>query len=107
MLVKEYKESLLLDSFAVFVHQAISPYDEKEKNRSASILRTMNINYRYEFIVAGQKPYELKDMKMTVWPEETANSDGYGCIMGDFTLDNVKFKDTGNPRIIKHDSTIK
>ncbi len=107
VLIKEYKDTLLLGSFRVFVWPAESPDDKRDKDRSATIDRTMNINYRYEFVVPGQRPYELKDMKMVIWSQETENSDGYGCVMGDFTLDDVVFEQIGNPSIIKRDTTNK
>lgn len=104
VLVKEYNDKLFVDSFRIFVWPAEDSYDRTEKERSATIFRTMNINNRYEFLVSGQKPYELKNMKMILWSQETENSNGYGCEMGDFTLDGVEFKGIGNPTIQKRDS---
>ena len=107
VLMKEYNDTLLVDSFRIFVWPAESPYDKREKKRWTAIERTMNINNRYEFIVSGQKPYELKNMKMVIWSQDTENSNGYGCEMGDFTLDGVEFKQVGNPTILKRDTTTK
>lgn len=62
----------------------------------------MNINYRYEFIIPGQQPYELKEMKMVTFAVETENSVGYICEMRAFILDGIKFTDQGNPVLLKH-----
>ena len=76
-------------------------FEKREKKRSAVVLREMNINYRYEFIIPGQQPYELKEMKMVTFAAETENSTGYICEMIAFTLNGIKFTDQGNPVLLK------
>ena len=106
ILIREYKDTTLLNSFKIFVWPAQSPSDKEQKIRSGTISRTLKIKYKYTFIVPGQKPYELSDMKMIMWAQWTQTSEGYGCVMGDFSLDGVKFKHEGNLSILKRDSTV-
>lgn len=101
VLVKEYNNMILLDSFKFFVFPSQDPLEKENKTRSGTISRTMNVKYTYQFIIPGQKPYELANMKMVVWSQWTMNSEGYGCVMGDFSLDGVKFEHVGNPEIKK------
>ncbi len=103
--VEEYNDTVLLDSFKVFVMPAQNPSDKKRKERSATIERTMNIKYKYLFMLPGQKPYELANMKMIMWPQYTMTSEGWGCEMGDYTIDGVRFEDNANPTFIKRDTS--
>lgn len=102
--VKEYKDSVLLDSFKVFVRPAQSPTDKEIKERRVTIDRPMNVKYRYHFIVPGQRPYELVDMKMVMWAQYTMTSEGWGCEMADYTIDGEKFEDRPNPTFLKRDA---
>jgi hypothetical protein len=101
--VKEYKDTTLLDSFRVFVPRANSA-DELLKQRSTNIGRKMNIKYKYLFIVPGQNPYELDNMKMIMWHQNTERSEGWGCVMGDYTIDGKRFEHNANPTFIKRES---
>jgi hypothetical protein len=101
VLIKEYKDRTLTDSFKIFVFPSESPWDKEHKSRSGTISRTMNIKYDYDFIIPGQKPYRLSNIKMIVKPQWTMFSEGYGCEPGDFMLDGVKYENVGNPQITK------
>src|SRR5688572_6717508 len=68
ILVKEYKDEILLDSFKIFV-SADQGHDKERKDRNSTINRTMNIKHEYHFMVPGQKPYELANMKMIMWAQ--------------------------------------
>lgn len=98
ILVKEFNGNLLLDSFRVFAKPGQNAYN---KERSATIERTMNIKYKYLFIIPGQEPYELANMKMVMWSQWTMTSEGYGCVMGEYTIDGAKFEHNANPTFIK------
>lgn len=104
--VKEYKDSTLVDSFRVFVWPSQNPYDKERKERSATIERTMNIKNKYHFLLPGQKPYELANMKMIMWAQYTMTSEGWGCVMGDYTIDGVRFEHNANPTFIKRDTSV-
>jgi hypothetical protein len=97
VLIKEFKDNTLLDSFKIYVFPSQSPYDIEHKERSGTINRTMNTKHKYEFILPGQRPYELANMKMILW----SMYPGYGCKMGSFTLDGIKYQNNGNPEIRK------
>jgi len=106
IMVKEYNNTDVLDSFKVFVFPAQSPDEKERKERSATINRTMNIKYKYHFIIPGQKPYELANMKMIMWAQFTMNSEGWGCVMGNFTIDGVKYEHDANPTFVKREMSI-
>jgi hypothetical protein len=40
-------------------------------------------------------------MKMITWSQWTMSSEGYGCVMGDFSIDGIKHKHEGNPVFVK------
>ena len=102
--VKEYKDMIFLDSFSVFVWPSQNPNNKERNERSASIKRAMNIKYKYHFLIPGQKPYELANMKMVMWAQYTMASEGWGCVMGDYTIDGVRFEHKANPTFIKRDT---
>jgi len=104
VMVKEYRDTKLLDSFKVFVSPSDNPTDKERKERSATINRKMNIKNKYLFIIPGQKPYELANMKMIMWAQFTMNAENWACVMGEYTLDGQKFEHSANPAFIKRDS---
>ena len=95
--IKEFKNNILIDSFKIFVE----PAKNGMQKRSATIQRTMHTNYKYEFIINKEKPYELSNMEMIMWSEWTNDSENYGCEMGNYTLDGLTFKEQGNLNINK------
>jgi len=101
VLIKEYNDETLLDSFKIHVSPSGSPWQKEHKQRIGTISRTMNVKYNYHFIIPGQKPYVLSDMKMILWPECLHVSKGYGCKMGDFRIDGVRYEQVTNPNIKK------
>jgi len=101
IMVKDYKDSILVDSFKIFVPPASDSIDRANKHRWASIERTMNIKHKYQFIIPGQKPYELTNMKMVMWAQYTNTSEGWGCIMADYTIDSERFEGVANPGFAK------
>ena len=104
VLVKEYNDTILVDEFKIFVRQAQSQYDIEQKNRSFLIARTMHTKHTYHFIVPGQEPFVLANMKMVMWAQYTESSEGWGCEMGNYTIDGVRFEYNANPMFIKRDS---
>ncbi|WMJ72962.1 hypothetical protein RCC89_07285 [Cytophagaceae bacterium ABcell3] len=102
--VKEYSDTSLLDTFSVFVSPSQSHYGKERKVRSASIERPMNVNYTYHFMLPGQEPYELSNMKMVMWSQFSMMSEGWGCVMGEYTIDGEKFEQSANPTFIKRET---
>lgn len=103
--VKQFKDSICLDSFRVFVPPAKSTYDRGRKERSVQIERPLQVQCTYHFVIPGHKPYELADMKMIMWAQYTQFSEGWGCVMGDYTLDGMHYTHDASPTLIKRDST--
>lgn len=99
--VNEYKDTTLIGSFVIEADPAISAYDVENKNRMATISRTMNIRNNYHFIIPGQKPYKLENMKMVMWAQFSMLSEGWGCVMGEYTLDGVRYEHSANPVLRK------
>ncbi|MES2515857.1 MAG: hypothetical protein V4580_17010 [Bacteroidota bacterium] len=101
VLIKEYKDSTLLDSFKLVVNPAQSPSDIKRKERSATIPKKLSIHNSYHFIIPSQTPYVLDNMNMVMWAHFTMSGEDWGCVMGDYTLDSVRFEHSSNPTFIK------
>lgn len=101
VLVKEYRDTICLDSFKIFV----SPmHDKARKERHASIGGIMDISHTYHMIISGQEPYVLANMKMVMWAQYTMTSEGWGCVMGDYTIDGVRHEHNANPCFYKRGS---
>ncbi|AWH86681.1 hypothetical protein HYN59_16910 [Flavobacterium album] len=101
IVVQEYNNAVLLDSFKMHVRPAENPLDVENKMRSGSTDRFFNVNYQYHFLIPGQKPFILANMKMVMWSQFTMFSEGYGCVMGDYTIDGIHFEHDGNPTFKK------
>lgn len=99
--VKEYNSNKLLATFKVDVPLAQGQWEKENKSRRATIQRTINLAHTYEFIVPGQKAYRLTDMKMIMWAQYTMNSEGWGCVMGEYSIDGVPFKHDATPTFTK------
>ncbi len=103
IIVKEYKDTVFIDSFRIFPSNSQSPDEKRRKIFVASISNTLNIKHRYQFIISGQKPYELSNMKMTMWPTYSQDQECYDCRMADYTIDGVIYQGYGNLTIAKRD----
>jgi len=62
-----------------------------------------NVNHSYEFILGNEKPYVLDNMEMIMWAQFTMLSEGWGCVMGKFTIDNKKYEHRSSIDIVKRD----
>jgi len=99
--VIEYNGTTPIDTFSISVSPARDDFDRKHKRRTGSTDREMNVDYTYHFLIPGQKPYVLSDMKMIIWAQYTMFSEGYGCVMGNYTIDGVRFEQDANPEFVK------
>ena len=99
--VKEYRGAQLLDSFQIKVEPPFDPWHRENKVYFAMIEKTVRIENKYLFIVRGQQPYVLDNMKMIMWAQYTMSSEGWGCQMGNYTIDSTRFKDNATPEFIK------
>lgn len=101
ILVRHYVDSLPKDSFNLHVDKAVGKWEKENKERTIQINRQLNIKDTYEFIIPGQKPYKLSNMKMVVWDQYTMSGEGHGCEMAEYTIDTIKFVDRPNPTFVK------
>ena len=101
LLVREYHDTILLDSFMIYVWPAQSPQDKQSKLRSATIAHPMCTRNRYHFVVPNMLLYVLADMKMIMWAQYTMGGEDWGCVMGDYTINGVRFKDNANPTFVR------
>ncbi len=101
VVVKEYDNKKLVSTFNVPVPPARDKFDRDARRRFAKIDRPVNLKHTYEISVPGQRPYRLANMKMITWPQYTMNSEGWGCVMGNYTIDDKKFERTATPEFIK------
>lgn len=60
-----------------------------------------NVNHSYEFILGNEEPYVLNNMEMIMWAQYTMGGEGWGCEMGNFTIDEEQFEGIGNICITK------
>lgn len=99
--VKEFENAKLVSTFRVPVPPSQDQRDRDYKIRRAKIDRTMILRHSYEFIIPGQRPYKLADMKMIMWAQYTMKSEGWGCVMGDYTIDGKRFEHDVTPEFVK------
>lgn len=99
--VREYENRKLVATFKVPVPPSQDPRDREFKMRRATINRTMNLKHAYEFIIPGQRPYNLSNMTMIMWAQYTMNSEGWGCVMGDYAIDGKRFEHDLTPEFVK------
>ncbi len=95
ILVRHIKAGTVADSFYVFVGKSETGYIQ------SPMYNPINIKGSYEFIIQGEAPYVLSDMKMVMWSQNTMFSEGFGCVMGDYKIDGVRFEHSANPKFIK------
>lgn len=101
ILVRHYVDSIPKDSFSLFVDKASGQWERDNKVRTILINRRLSVGDKYEFVIPGQKPYTLSNMKMVVWAQYTKSGPGFGCEMANYTIDTIKFVDRPNPTFVK------
>ena len=89
--VKEYNKDTLLDSFKVFVFP-IDKFDTSKKERTIIFNKTININHKYLFIIPGESPYELANMKTEVMQERSMTENVYLCNLSEYTINGERFE---------------
>ena len=99
--VEEYNNGKLSSTFKIHVDQSQGSVNDTTDVRSATIKRTLNKHFQYKFILPRQQQFMLTNMKMTVWPQWTIKSEGYGCVMGSYAINGEKFESSANPMLIK------
>ena len=97
--VHRIHNGFVIDSF--YVHADKNSFDSLRSRYTASIDKPIYTKDTYQFIIPGQKPFVLSNMKMIMWAEFTMFSEGYGCVMGDYKIDSIHFEHDVNPDFVK------
>ncbi len=93
--VKQIHREKIIDSF--YLHPDTNSFDSLRLRYSARINRSLYIKDTFKIIVKGYPPFMLSDMKMIMWEQFTMFSEGYGCVMGDYKIDGVRFEHNASP----------
>lgn len=67
----------------------------------AYINKTIYLKDTFHIIVPEKQTFVLSDMKMVMWPQFTMFSEGYGCVMGEFSVDGEKYERNTTPDFMK------
>ena len=98
VMVKQIHNGQTVDSFYVQPDKKID--DSLRTRYLAYINKPLYIKDTFLFIIQGQEPFILSDMKMIMRAQFTMFSEGYGCEMGDYKINGVRFEDC-NPDFMK------
>ena len=92
----EKNKSESIDTFHIHAQTFRDKHDSIYKQHWADINKEFNVSNTYEFYIGKDKPYILDNMEMIMWAQYTMGGEGWGCEMGNFTIDDEKFEHTGN-----------
>jgi len=101
--VKQVRDGGVIDTFFIypdirrFKHENI---DELSIMGSATIRQEIYLADSYHFTLSSEQSFVLGEIKMIVWPQYTMFSEGYGCRLGEFSIDGVK-SDSGHINFVK------
>ncbi len=90
IMIKQIHNGQVVDSFYVYPNK--NTYDSLRTRYSAHIEKSLYIKDTFQFVVQGHDPFILSDMKMIMWAQYTMLSEGWGCVMGDYKIDGVRFE---------------
>lgn len=99
--IKQIHENRCIDSFPIFVKKEERDYELKRKQHWVNIDKPITITDTYHIVVPNVQTFILKDMEMVMWAQYTMFSEGWGCVMGSYTIDSVRFEHDSNPTFIK------
>jgi hypothetical protein len=99
IVVRQIHQGQIVDSFYVYPNK--NSFDSLRTRYSIYIDKSLYIKDTFQFIVPKYPPFILSDMKMIVWPQFSMFSEGYGCVMGDYKIDGIRFDHNANPDFIK------
>jgi hypothetical protein len=99
ILVQRINNGLIIDTFNIFASK--SGFDSLRSRYYVYIPRVLLLKDTYRFILKCGQSFKLSEMKMVMWPQYSMFSEGYGCVMGDYKIDDVRFENQTNPDFIK------
>lgn len=94
--IVEKDNRTIIDTLFIYPQQEKDNHDNENQRFWGSPNVQFNINNIYEFYLDSDTPYVLDNMEMIMWEQYTMQGEGWGCLMGDFTIDNQKFDHQGN-----------
>ncbi|MFP9098880.1 hypothetical protein ACLI09_07490 [Flavobacterium sp. RHBU_24] len=103
--VVEREGTMAIDTFYIYTNKEIHGGDTLRNKLWADVDRPFALKNTYDFYLEKSKPYTLTDMEMVMWSQYTMFSEGYGCVMGNFTVDGKRFEQTGNIEFTKRGFT--
>lgn len=96
VIVLEKDSITTIDTIYIYTRQERSKHDKENQKFWGSPDTEFNVNHSYEFYLESDTPYVLDNMEMIMWAQYTMAGEGWGCEMGNFTIDNEKFEHQGN-----------
>ena len=93
--VIEKENTFIIDTLFIYPQQKRNKFDEERQRFSGTPEIKFNVNHTYEFFLESDTPYILDNMEMIMWSQYTMAGEGWGCEMGNFTIDNKKFEHEG------------
>ncbi|MTH15596.1 hypothetical protein [Flavobacterium sp. LC2016-01] len=90
-----------ISTFFIYLDKENNLNRPEYKTYWTHIEKNLNVNHSYEFYLGKDKPYILNNMEMIMWAQYTMKGEGWGCEMGNFTIDNQKFEHVGNINFTK------
>lgn len=97
--IKELTNNQINDTFSVFIQKGTQ--DQAGNKYFGHIDRMIHLKNSYQFIIKGQVLHTLSDMQMIMWAQWTMASEGYGCVMGNYSIDGVIYKHNDCPNFVK------
>ena len=101
--IKQIHKNICIDSFLVFVAEERNQYDVDRNAYWAQFDKSIQITDTYHVIVPNVQTFVLSDMEMVMWAQYTMMSEGWGCIMGNYTIDTVRFEHDSHPTFVRKD----
>ena len=99
VVIRQIHSGQIIDSF--FVHPDKNSLDSLRTRYSAYTDRPLYIKDTFQVIIQGHDPFVLSDMKMIMWEQFSMSSESYGCVMGDYKINGIRFEHNANPDFIK------
>ena len=94
--IVEKDSNKIIDTLFIYPNNQRAAHEIQNQTYSSSPPLKFNKNHSYEFYLGSDAPYILDNMQMIMWPQYTMRGEGYGCVIGNFTIDGEQFEKVGN-----------
>jgi hypothetical protein len=99
VLVREYSDTIPVDSFMLYVAPEQSTEEKPELHRTATINEWLQLDHIYHFCVPGRRPFVLSQMEL-VTVSYLLTPDSLDCLLGDYLVDGERSQNS-SIRLIK------